>query len=794
MAVSVVERRVGNLPVDVTSFVGRRRELADVKECLTAARLVTLTGMGGVGKTRLALRAAAEVHRGFPHGVWLVELAGVQDAGLVGQTVAVSLGVQDQPAGWSPGLQDRPTGWALGTLAELLEQRQLLLVLDNCEHLLDACAVLADTLLRSCPGLRILATSRQPLGVAGERILPVPPLSVPAKGRRLSPEGLAQYEAVTLFVDRATAVSPGFTISTANQGAVAGICRRLDGIPLAVELAVGRLRALSPDQLLARLDDRYGLLTGGSRAALPRQQTLRALIDWSFELCSPAEQLLWARLSVFAGGFDLEAAEAVCGDGEVPAGSVLDLVSALVDKSILVADSGNGGVRYQLPDTLREYGRVRLRASGGPGELQRRHRDWCRALVARIEAGWFGQEQVDLLALLKIEHANLRVALDYCLTEPGEARVGLEMASALRFYWLISYRLNEGRHWLDRLLATDSEPTPARLKALCVAAYLAALLNDRPDAESRIDEAGLLNRQLDEESAGSAQLTQIRGLLALYRRDPERAVAYFEQALTTHQCLGDQPAAVYDQAQLALAAALLGDDRRAVALLENCISVTEARGEHWVRGLALWALGIESCRQGDYERATISQRQAIRLRLPLDDRLGVTVNMQVLAWAAAGLGDSERAARLFGAVRANAEAIGFMPAALGHLSELHDRHKASARRDLGNAAFDRAFAYGARLGFDDAVDYALGGAGGSADGRPATKRDAAESGTLTRREREIAELIRQGLSNKEIARTLMISQRTAEGHVEHILTKLGFTTRAQVAAWVAEERSGSAGG
>jgi non-specific serine/threonine protein kinase len=511
-------------------------------------------------------------------------------------------------------------------------------------------------------------------------------------------------------------------------------------------------------------------------------------------LCSAAERVLWARFSVFAGGFDLEAAEEVCADSEVPAGSVLDLLSALVDKSIILADSSNGRVRYQLTDTLREYGREQLLASGVPGDLQRRHRDWCAALVARIEADWFGQQQVDLLARLKIEHANLRVALDYCLTEPGEARVGLEMVSSLRFYWVISYRLNEGRHWLDRLLAADPDPSPVRLKALCVAAYLAALLNDRPDAESRIDEAGLLTRQLGEESAGSAQVTQLRGLLALYRSDPERAVAYFEQALTAHQSVGDQPAAVYDQAQLALAAALLGDDQRAVALLQECISVTEARGEHWVRGLALWALGIESCRQGDYERATISQRQAMRLRLPLDDRLGVSVNMQVLAWAAAGSGDSERAARLFGAAKTIAEAVGFTPTALGHLSDLHDQHKARARRDLGDTAFDRAFAHGGELGFDDAVGYALGSAGGPDARPPATKRDAAEAGTLTRREREIAELIRQGLSNKEIASTLMISQRTAEGHVEHILTKLGFTTRAQVAAWVTEQRPGSAGG
>jgi predicted ATPase len=302
MATSTVDSRLGNLPVDVTSFVGRRRELAEAKALLSTSRLLTFTGMGGVGKTRLALRLAADLRRGFVGGVWLVELAGLLDAGLVGQTVSATLGVDDRTAGWS-----------LTTLSSFLKKRQMLLVLDNCEHLLDACAVMADALLRACPELRILATSRQPLGIAGEQTLAVPPLSVPGADRRPSPEGLTQYGAVSLFVDRATAVRPGFTIDARNQLAVADICRRLDGIPLAIELAVGRLRSLSADQLLERLDDRYALLTGGSRAALPRQQTLRALIDWSFDLCAPAEQLLWARLSVFSDGFDLDAAEQVCG-------------------------------------------------------------------------------------------------------------------------------------------------------------------------------------------------------------------------------------------------------------------------------------------------------------------------------------------------------------------------------------------------------------------------------------------------------------------------------------------------
>jgi predicted ATPase/DNA-binding CsgD family transcriptional regulator len=778
MTESMFDERVGNLPVDVTSFVGRRRELAEVRGLLSVSRLVTLTGMGGVGKTRLAMRAAAEMHRAFTDGVWLVELAGLQDAGLVGETVAVALGFQDHSVGLS-----------VGTLSDLLAKRRLLLVLDNCEHLLDGCAVLADTLLRACPGLRILATSRRPLGIAGEHSVAVPPLSVPGQDRPYSSEGLAQYEAVTLFVERGAAVHAGFAIDASNEMAVAAICQRLDGIPLALELAAGRLRALSADQLLARLDDRYGLLTGGSRAALPRQQTLRALIDWSFGLCAMAEQLLWARLSVFTGGFDLDAAEAVCSGGEIPASEVLDLLAGLVEKSVVVAEDNGRRVRYQLSETLREYGRERLAEAGETQEMRHRHRDWCKGLVVRAEAGWFGPDQVDLFVRLGLEHVNIRSALSFCLTESGESEAGLAIASALRFYWHTSGRLNEGRHWLDQLLARHIDPSPMRLRGLYVCGYLATLLSDFAAAGRLLEEAQLLARQFDD-ADDAAYVTQIRGLAALFQGDPVRAAELLAQALEAHRGLGNLAAIAYDQIELALTAALLGDDHRAVGLFEECLALTESRGEHWIRGLALWALGVEACRQGDQRRATMAERESIRLRLPLDDRLNIGLNLKVLAWTASADGDGERAARLFGAAEAIGDAVGMSPTALGHLSGLQDQYETAARHVISVAAFDRAFNQGRGLGFDQAVAYALGN-NGQPPGKPSPTLDTAVPGSLTRREREVAELITRGLSNREIARTLVIAQRTAEGHVEHILTKLGFTNRAQVAAWVAEQRATS---
>jgi non-specific serine/threonine protein kinase len=773
MAASVIDRRVGNLPADVTSFVGRRRELADVKRLLSIARLVTLTGMGGVGKTRLALRLAADLHRGFADGVWLVELAGLQDAPLVPQTVAAALGVQDRAA-------SRP----LQTLSDFLADRQLLLVLDNCEHLVQACAVLADALLRSCPGVRIIATSRQPLGIAGEQVLAVPPLSVPGLTESRSPGGIAQYGAVSLFVARAAAVRPAFAIDSSNQSTVAQICRRLDGIPLAIELAVGRLRALSLDQLLGRLDDRYRLLTGGSRTALPRQQTLRALIDWSFELCSASEQLSWARLSVFAEGFDLAGAEWVCSGGDIAIDDVLDLLSALVDKSIVIAEERDGSVRYQLSETLREYGRDRL-AELDQTTVRARHRDWCRDLIERAEAGWFGPNQVELFARLRLEHANLRAALSFCLTESGESDIGLAMAGALRFYWLMTGMLVEGRHWIDGLLAVPGNTGPVRLKALHVDAHLAIVLNDLPAARLLLDEAQTLASQLEDPS-GSAYVTQVRGLASLFQGDPAGATVLLQRAGEEHRAIGDQAAAAYDQIQLALASVLLGDDRKAVGLIEDSLAATEGRRESWITSLALFALGVEACREGDHQRAASAERRSIRLRLPLYDRRNIGLNFEVLAWSAAAEGEGDRAARLFGAAQAVQQAVGTSLAALGHLARLHDHYEPVARRAIGDAAFERSRDRGLQLGFNEAVAYALGEPELPAKA-PGPKP--AVVGSLTRRELQIAELIARGLSNKDIASTLVIAQRTAEGHVEHILYKLGFTSRTQVAAWVAERRS-----
>ncbi|TDC01294.1 LuxR family transcriptional regulator [Nonomuraea longispora] len=754
------------LPSELNSFVGRRHEVADVKRLLSESRLVTLVGVGGVGKSRLALRVALDVRRAFPDGVWLVELAALEDPELLVQTVSEALGIQD-----------RSVRSPIDVLTSRLRDEHLLVVLDNCEHLLDDCAVLAATLIRAVPRLSILATSRQALGVTGELTMPVPPLVIPGLDSECpSIASLRQSDAVRLFVDRAHAVLPGFELTKDNGESVARICRRLDGIPLAIELAAVSLRAISVDQLLARLDDRFRLLTKGARTAMPRQRTLRALIDWSYGLCTEQEQLLWARLSVFSGGVDLEAAEQVCsGDGIEP-DEMLDLVSGLVGKSVLAREEHGTSVRYRLLETIRQYGRDRLRESGGEHEMRTRHRDWCRDLVDHAQRAWYGPEQLAWFARLRAEHDNIRAALDFCLTTPGEGEPGLDIATALRFYWIASGSFREGRSWLDRLLAEDREPSAARARALVVDARLAVLQSDFTVAAAMLDECHALVERLGEESI-LARSAYVVGFSALLQRDLDGALSRLGEAVERSRDEDDQTGVVNALIYLATAYSLLGHAEQAVTHFKECMEMCEAREEHWFRSYTLWVYGVEKWRQGDTAEAVEMERLAIRLKQPFDDRLGIALCIEALAWMAAG-DEPERAAVLLGAARENWRSFG--GPLFGNLSDYHDACEASTRERLGGRRFESAFRKGTELGSAAAVAYAMGE-------DPSPCKQATEPSPLTRREAQIARLVAEGMSNKAIAASLVIAQRTAEGHVEHILNKLGFTSRAQIAAWVGEQ-------
>ncbi|RMI30123.1 protein kinase [Nocardia stercoris] len=757
----------GGLPPELNSFVGRRSEVAELKHLLTGSRLVTLTGMGGVGKTRLALRAASAARRDFADGMWAIDLADVRDPSLVAPIVAGRLGMRDVSA--------RPVR---DTLVEFLRSRETLLVVDNCEQVAESMASLAETLLSACAGLRILVTSREPLNIGGEAVRRLLPLSVPAAGREPTLRELAKYDAVMLFADRAAAVVPGFELTDGNKAAVVAICTRLDGLPLAIELAAARMRSMSPDQILQRLTDRFALLTRGHRTAPTRQQTLRWCIDWSYELCTPAEQQLWARLSVFAGGFELDAVEAVCGADTEPA-DLLDALSGLVDKSIVIREEPAGAVRFRVLDTVREYGQDKLRTAGAGEDMQRRHRDFYRQLVLDAEADWISDRQLDWLDRLDRERRNVRAALEFCTSDPAEqsAEAALRISAASFVYWSFRGLFGEGRHWLDRALAHPRAGSATdRIRALHAGVFMAARQWDLDTAATLLERGRVLAEQ-DPTPLNQALIAYEEGDLALYRDDPARAAACINRAI---EVLSSDPrGCLHVTALLLLGQAYTqqGDVARAAECHERILSITAACGETLFRSTVLGITGIAAWQQGDRARAQDLLRESLGLNQRMHSLLVAALDLEVLAWIAAGT-DDQRAAVLMGAA---ANMMRTAPGAAIYFPQMVEAHldcEREVRRTLGGSRFDAAWRRGRAMRISAAVAYALD------EEQPARASGGLKS--LTRREREVAHLVAEGLTNKQIASRLVISQRTADGHVEHILTKLGFTSRAQIAAWIVD--------
>ncbi|WP_328715997.1 protein kinase domain-containing protein [Nocardia salmonicida] len=758
------------LPLELTSFVDRRAEVAEIKALLSVSRLVTLAGIGGVGKTRLALRAASNARRDVADGVWMIDLADVRDPVLLVDVVAAGMGMRDDSA--QPMRQ---------VLVEFLRSRETLLLLDNGEQVAQALAELVAELLPACPSVRILVTSREPLDVAGESVLRVRPLAVPGPDVEPTLHGLPKYDAVSLFADRAAAVVPGFAVADDNKAAVVGICSRLDGLPLAIELAAARMRAMSPEQILQRLTDRFALLTRGSRTAPRRQQTLRWCIDWSYQLCTPVEQRLWARLSVFAGGFELDAAEQVCGADLAPE-NLLDALSSLVDKSIVNRDEVDGVVRFRMLESMRDYGREQLQEFGEGRDLRRRHRDWGQRLVLDSVADWISDRQPDWLARLDREQPNLRDALEFSLSEDSadSADAGLRTANALFGFWSFRGRYGEGRRWLDRALThPDAGSIPDRVKALEACVFMAAAQRDLRSAASLLERARALADQ-DRTPMNQALIAYASGTLALYRDEPARAVSHFERAVEVFASNRRGYLHISALMLLGWAHAAQGDIPRAIEYHEQMLSIAEECGESLYRSTALWSLGIAAWQQGERSRAQQLLQESMRVNRRMHSPVVAALDLEGLAWTRTN-GDAERAAVLMGAaenlLRASASGFSVFPG----LTNVHDECELTVRRALGERRFDTAFRRGQAMGHNAAVSYALG----EAPPRDATAL--ASQLTLTKRERQVADLVAQGLTNKQIAARLVISQRTAGGHVEHILTKLGFTSRAQIAAWIADE-------
>ncbi|WP_202970810.1 ATP-binding protein [Saccharothrix sp. ALI-22-I] len=754
----------------MTRLIGRRAEMAEVKRLISASRLVTLVGTGGVGKTRLALHVARQVRGVFDGGVWLVSLADLADPELLAATV----------------MSVMRSGGRVGTgTAELVEHiadQHVLLVLDNCEHLVDACAQFVGELLGRCRNVRILATSRESLRVAGEALFPVPPLSVPTSDATVDTRELGRYDAVTLFLDRASALNPGMSLSDDEHYAVATLCRRLDGLPLAIELAAVRSRVLSVKALLSREENRFQLLTKGSRTAPARHQTLRATVDYSYEFCSPAARKLWARMSVFAGGADMDAIKAVCTGNGLTTDDVHNALAELIDKSIVTFD----GSRYHMLETIRGYGRERLREFGEERDTRLAHRDFIAGLAAEVAASWFGPDQQALLWETLTEQANIRAALDFCLHEPGMVRVGLRIARSLWAFWFGCGRHDEGRLWLDRLLAADPEPSPERVSALWVYAHLAITDGAAPLGLELLDECLKLAHQLGDR-ASIVRAIRIRGLAETFLGQVEKGIASIEEGIEERIGLERElprvnPFLAAALLNLGLARLCARQLDRAVEALEESRRLCADAGEQMEQAWCLLFLGLAAVLDGRLSDAVELIKDGLRRKHALEDLHGIHAGIGFLAWAALEEGKNERAARLMGASRAVSAVQGAHMAGIRPLLRWDADYEAKAREILGESVFDALFDEGHGLDFDQAVKYAL-----ELRDEPDSSARVEEYLPLTPREREIAQLVTEGKTNKDIAAQLVIARRTVDTHVEHILAKLGFTSRTQVAALFASK-------
>jgi len=797
-----------NLPAQVSSFVGREGELAAVRALVGGSRLVTLTGAGGAGKTRLGLQVAAGLLDGTGDGVWFADLAPLRDPDLVAVTVADVLGVRQEPG--------RPV---LDTLVEAVGRGYLLVVLDNCEHVIGACAKLADALLRGCPNLALLATSREPLGISGEQVHRVPSMRTPADGDDAA--AIRASEAVRLFEDRAAA--QGVPLARDEPVAVVAgrICRRLDGIPLAIELAAARLRVMPADELDARLDERFAILTGGSRAAAPRQQTLRAMVDWSWELLTGAERAVLARLSTFAGGFGLTAAEAVAADPNVLAAEVVGHLGALVDKSLVQFDRTSAGPgRYRLLETVRQYAAAQLDAQGpAAGTARVAHRDYYLTLAEAAAPQLVGPDQAAWLDRLDAELGNLRAAIAFSQTQPDPGP-GLQLAARLRVYWMVRGHAAEGADALRALLDLPAarEATLPRARALATAAHLLQQTGGYAIAGDCCEEALVIARAAGDDYL-VADLLHVRAWLLVRQGQPGAALPLIEQGLDLARRLGQPHLTARLLSARAFATNVQGDPAGAARDNAEALRLARQAGDRLQAGTLLCNLSDYELWTGDLDAARRHLAESLDIARELDARnstvigtfnLGLaeylagspvaaealfTESLELarrmgmkrhtayaligVALAGPGRADPAWSARLHGAAD---QAL----ADLGHtLQPLEARlaglDRQRLRAAMGAAAFEAEYAAGRTLDLAQVVA-ALGR--GDAAAEQAHVAGSGEAVTvLTPRELDVLKLVAQGLSNAEIARRLVLSEHTVHRHLANILRKLGLSSRAAAAAW-----------
>jgi predicted ATPase/DNA-binding CsgD family transcriptional regulator len=760
-----------NLPLELSSFVGREKEVAEVQRLLENNRLLTLTGSGGCGKTRLALAVAGKLVKDSEDGVWLVDLASLADPALVPQAVASTLGVREQPG-----------RMLTETLSDYLGSKKVLLVLDNCEHLIEACAELAEALLHSCPELRVLATSREALAITGEVTWVVPSLSLPDLRHLPAVESLFRYESACLFLERTAAVRPTFTLTEQNAPAVAQICYRLDGIPLAIELAAARAKVLSVEQIADRLDDSFRLLSAGGRTAIPRHRTLHATMDWSHELLPTEERALFRRLSVFASEFTLEAAESVCAGEDLERDEVLDLLSHLVDKSLVSVAERDGEARYRLLETVRQYGLEKLSESGDEEQLRERHARHYLALAEEAEPELKGEGQVAWLEHLEREHDNLRVAMRWLL-ERGESERAARLGWALWLFWGIHAHFAEGRRSMEQALSVKGSAAmsaSARAKALYVMGMLANYQGDHRSAEPLTEESLRLFREL-RDKAGTAYALANAGFVASGQGQHQRAATLMGEAVDLFLEAGDKWGAAIELGFLAVAWRDQGNHERAKRFAERGLALSREVGERQTITAALYTLATLAQAERDHERARDLYEEGLKLSAELGNEADIAHCLEGLASIAGAEGTIVRAARLWGAEEALLEK--FEAAVYIYVPDrsLHQSRVAAARARLGEETFESAWAEGRAMSPEQAIEYALDQEGVPEPGAPQTL-----PAGLSAREAEVLRLVASGLSNAEVAKELFLSSRTVDWHLSSIYRKLGLHSRTEAARFAVE--------
>jgi predicted ATPase/DNA-binding CsgD family transcriptional regulator len=809
-----------NLPSYLSAFIGREVEVAEVRSLVQSSRLVTLTGAGGSGKTRLALQVAAELLDGSGEGVWFVDLAAIAENGQVPGAVFAALGIREQAG--------RPL---IELLLEVLGDRRALIVLDNCEHVVDACAKLAELVNRGCPKVHLVITSLEPLGIDGERVYRVRPLSLPSE-EATSVQDLQGSDAVELFVERARSHDDTFVLEDSIATLVASICRRLDGIPFAIELAAARLSAMSLVHLNERLDQRFRLLTGGSRNALARQRTLQAMVDWSFDLLNDHEKEVLCRLSVFVGGFELDAAEAVCATRAVEVFEIADLLASLVNKSLVVAERSSGSLRYRLLETIRQYAGERLAQRAGPvrHETRAAHRDHYLALVEAADTHLRGRDEATWLDRLEVELDNVRAALAFSIADLDSAEPGLRLAAGLRWFCYMRGHAGEVLEALNILLERRGDPTPGRARAITASCHLLNHFGNNPALPSLAGEAIRIGRGLLDDAVTADALSMLCWFRFEHDGDLPAALADIDEAVGLARRAGDRRLIAEILGRRAVFESDAGDLGAALADLDETLALSRATGDNYRLAITLASLGIRELGAGDRRAArahleeanTLADKRGYQhlsagLRLNLgfvdlldsDPRLARSVFLDVLdtarlsgvrayvhgailglAMAAAADSDPTVAATLYGVADEQYEQAGRVFEAIE--AGLRDRDHAQLRATLGDAAFEIAYRHGRTLSQVEAVALATAAAEldpGAANGVPVPAAGQATPGSasvLSEREREIVALLAGGATDAQIADRLYLSVNSVRSHLERIRDKTGARRRAELVRYAVQ--------